>query len=195
MLKVQKELVGLKQKANEQELKEQQEAKISGLEHKIRELRTDCIKLSDECDKQSKVIGKVAQFMPPVVELKEKKKELEDDRRFLDFEIRDCREQNQSLKVMISRTHNANDDLAAQREDIASKYQSEISGSRGNLAKYPPLDIPQNSSYIGNKETEMTTNRAKGQEPSTARDVNTFRRMGFEDNNMLLEAHADLEDE
>jgi len=28
------------------------------------------------------------------VELKDKKKELEDDRRFLDFEIRDCREQN-----------------------------------------------------------------------------------------------------
>jgi len=25
--------------------------------------------------------------------------------------------------------------------------------------------------------------------------VNTFRRMGLEDNNMLLEAHADLEDE
>jgi hypothetical protein len=58
MLKVQKELVSLKQKANEQELKEQQEAKISNLEHKIRELRTDCIKLSDECDKQAKVIGK-----------------------------------------------------------------------------------------------------------------------------------------
>jgi chromosome segregation ATPase len=94
------------------------------------------------------------------VELKDKKKELEDDRRFLDFEIRDCREQNQSLKVTISRTHNANDELAAQREDIASKYQSELSGSRLNLGgKYPPLDIPQNSSYIGNKETEMTTNR------------------------------------
>lgn len=82
MLKVQKELVSLKQKANESELKAQQEAKLNSLEQKIRDLRTECIKMRLECDKQEKVIG----------ELTEKKKELEDDRRFLDFEIRDCRQ-------------------------------------------------------------------------------------------------------
>jgi hypothetical protein len=60
MLKVQKELVSLKQKANEQELKDQQEARLSALEHEIRDMRTDCIRLSDECDRQAKVISKSA---------------------------------------------------------------------------------------------------------------------------------------
>jgi len=39
------------------------------------------MKLRGDCDKQEKVI----------TELRERKMELEDDRRFLDFEIRDCR--------------------------------------------------------------------------------------------------------
>ena len=84
MLKVQKELVALKQKANEEELKSLQEAKLKALEQQIRDIRVGCMKIRGECDKQEKVIG----------ELKERKMELDDDRRFLDFEIRDCRLQN-----------------------------------------------------------------------------------------------------
>ena len=70
-----------------------------------------------ECDRQEKVIA----------ELKQKKSELEDDRRFLDFEIRDCRQQNQSLKVAISKTHNKCDDLNATKEELVHKYASELS--------------------------------------------------------------------
>ena len=84
MLKVQKELVSLKQKANEEELKSLQESKLKDLEQQIRDLRVECMMIRGECDKQEKIIG----------ELKNKKMELEDDRRFLDFEIRDCRQQN-----------------------------------------------------------------------------------------------------
>jgi hypothetical protein len=51
MLKVQKELVALKQQANEQELKAQQEGKLNALEQQIRESRTECIKVRLECDK------------------------------------------------------------------------------------------------------------------------------------------------
>ena len=51
MLKVQKELVSLKQKSNEQELKAMQEGKISVLEKQIRELRMTCLKTRTECDK------------------------------------------------------------------------------------------------------------------------------------------------
>ena len=82
MLKVQKELVSLKHKSNEHELKAMQEGKISVLEKQIRVLRMTCLKTRTECDKQEKVIS----------ELRNKKGELEDDRKFLDFEIRDCRQ-------------------------------------------------------------------------------------------------------
>lgn len=59
MLKVQKELVSLKQQANEQELKSQQEQKLNALEQQIRDLRGECIKIRLECDKQEKVISKL----------------------------------------------------------------------------------------------------------------------------------------
>ena len=48
--------------------------------------------------------------------------ELEDDRRFLDFEIRDCRLQNQNLKVTISKTHNKCDELNATKDELVNKY-------------------------------------------------------------------------
>lgn len=73
------------------------------------------MKLRGDCDKQEKVI----------TELRERKMELEDDRRFLDFEIRDCRAQNQSLKVTISKTHNRCEELNATKDQLALKYASE----------------------------------------------------------------------
>lgn len=106
MLKVQKELVSLKQKANEDELKAMQEGKIQVLEKQIRDVRLNCIRTRTECDKQEKVIS----------ELRQKKSELEDDRKFLDFEIRDCRQQNQSLKITISKTHNMCDELISEKD-------------------------------------------------------------------------------
>lgn len=53
--------------------------------------------------------------------------ELEDDRRFLDFEIRDCRLQNQNLKVTISKTHNKCDELNATKDELVNKYANELS--------------------------------------------------------------------
>jgi uncharacterized coiled-coil DUF342 family protein len=50
--------------------------------------------------------------------------ELEDDRRFLDFEIRDCRQENQNLKVTISKTHNKCDELNATKDELSNKYGS-----------------------------------------------------------------------
>jgi chromosome segregation ATPase len=51
------------------------------LDKEIKEIREQCMKVRAACDEQEKTIGG----------LKETKMELEDDRRFLDFEIRDCR--------------------------------------------------------------------------------------------------------
>jgi hypothetical protein len=78
-----------------------------------------------ECDKQEKVI----------TVLKERKMELEDDRRFLDLEIRDCRLQNQNLKVTISKTHNKCDELQATKEELENQYAAELSQNNAVSAR------------------------------------------------------------
>ncbi len=43
--------------------------------------------------------------------MKAKQLELEDDRKFLDFEIRDSRLQNKMLKITLSKSHNQCEEL------------------------------------------------------------------------------------
>ena len=117
MLQVQKDLVALKQKSNEDELKTQQEAKLAALDKQIQEIRLNCMKTRAFCDEQENTIA----------QLKEQKMELDDDRRFLDFEIRDCRLQNQNLKVTISKTHNKCDELNVTKDELVNKYATELS--------------------------------------------------------------------
>jgi hypothetical protein len=50
MLQVQKDLVDLKQKSNEDELKTQQEAKLAALDKQIQEIRLNCMKTRAFCD-------------------------------------------------------------------------------------------------------------------------------------------------
>ena len=145
MLKVQKELVALKQKANEEELKSLQEAKLKALEQQIRDIRVGCMKIRGECDKQEKVIG----------ELKERKMELDDDRKFLDFEIRDCRLQNQNLKVTISKTHNKCDELNATKDELNQKYASEVVNQSGTTGKTSTPPLLQQSSILHQNAAEV----------------------------------------
>ncbi|CDW88794.1 UNKNOWN [Stylonychia lemnae] len=96
MLKVQKELVTMKQKANENELKTQQESRINDLEKETNKYRSLCVQLRQKCDQQEKRLEQLRQFID----------ELEDDRKFLDYEIRDSRLQNKMLKITLSKQHN-----------------------------------------------------------------------------------------
>jgi DNA repair photolyase len=57
MLKVQKDLLALKKKSNEEELKTQQEAKLSTLDKQIREIREECMNTRGFCDEQEKTIS------------------------------------------------------------------------------------------------------------------------------------------
>ena len=50
MLKVQKDLVALKQKSNEEELKTEQEGKLANLDKQIQAIRQDCMQTRAFCD-------------------------------------------------------------------------------------------------------------------------------------------------
>ena len=61
--------------------------------------------------------------------------ELEDDRKFLDYEIRDCRIQNKMLKIALSKQHNqceemsiANHTVKEEITQMKSQYQSNKPG-------------------------------------------------------------------
>lgn len=51
-------MISLKQKANEHELKTQQESKIYSLEEETIKIRGECMKIKETCDKQEIQIGK-----------------------------------------------------------------------------------------------------------------------------------------
>ena len=118
-----------------------QESKLKALEQQIRDLRVGCMNIRGQCDKQEKVIG----------ELKNKKMELEDDRRFLDFEIRDCRQENQNLKVTISKTHNKCDELNATKDELSNKYAS--AGNSKVFDTNAQSALIQQSSMLQNNQT------------------------------------------
>ena len=93
MLKVQNELMLLKKKAGETELKAIQDAKLAQLEGRLREIQNHCMVKRRECDIKEKIIKKL-QFQ---------KQLMMDDAKFLDFQIRDGKEQNATLKLNLSK--------------------------------------------------------------------------------------------
>ena len=44
--------------------------------------------------------------------------ELEDDRKFLDYEIRDCRIQNKMLKIALSKQHNQCEEMSVANQTV-----------------------------------------------------------------------------
>jgi hypothetical protein len=106
MLKVQDELMLLKKKAGETELKAIQDAKLNELEGELRAIQQQCMDSRKECDMQEKVIKKLA-F---------EKQIMIDEEKFLDFEIRDGKEQNATLKLDLSRQLSQLDEQSADNE-------------------------------------------------------------------------------
>jgi Fe2+ transport system protein B len=100
MLKVQNELMQLKKKANETELKSLQDSKLAELEKEQHRFQMECMDLRRHCDDQEKQIKK----------LSFRKSVLMEDQEFLDFELRDGKEQNASLKLGLSKNLTALDE-------------------------------------------------------------------------------------
>lgn len=93
MLKVQTELMQLKKKANETELKTLQDAKLAELNKEMHRFQVDCMEVRRYCDDQEKKV-KALDFQKGI---------LEEDQEFLDFELRDGREQNAVLKLALAK--------------------------------------------------------------------------------------------
>ena len=83
----------LKKKANETELKTLQDAKLAELNKEMHRFQVDCMEVRRYCDEQEKKV-KALDFQKGI---------LEEDQEFLDFELRDGREQNAVLKLALSK--------------------------------------------------------------------------------------------
>lgn len=83
----------LKKKANETELKSLQDSKLAELEKEQHRFQMECMEVRKYCDEQEVKIKK----------LNFKKSILNEDQEFLDFELRDGKEQNAKLKLALSK--------------------------------------------------------------------------------------------
>ena len=68
--------------------------------------RNACNSGKSVTNKKSQSVSTHCVFHSLLEQLKAKQMELEDDRKFLDYEIRDSRLQNKMLKITLSKSHN-----------------------------------------------------------------------------------------
>lgn len=101
MIEVQKELLDLKRKANEKELKLQQDDKILSLEQELAWIREETMKAREELDNQEVLVA----------DLKQEQMELTDDSKFLKDQLKECKANNMKLKIGLSKSHNKYDNL------------------------------------------------------------------------------------
>lgn len=93
MLKVQNELVQLKRRANESELKTLQDSKLADLEKELHKYQDECMEIRKTCDVQEVEIKKINFTKTILIEHQE----------FLDYELMDCKSQNAKLKLQLSK--------------------------------------------------------------------------------------------
>ena len=84
MLKVQSELIQLKKKANETELKTLQDNKLAELDKEQQRFQNECMEARKYCDEQEDKVKKLDFHKDILVK----------DQDFLEFELRDGKEQN-----------------------------------------------------------------------------------------------------
>lgn len=151
MLKVQNELMQLKKKANDSELKSLQESKLAELDKEQHRFQMECMEVRKYCDDQEILIKK----------LDFKKQILLDDQDFLDFELRDGKEQNASLKLALSKNLTVLDEQNIDNENALLGLQDIIAGQSiigdndtmnfdQSLAENPHMgtENAQNASFI-----------------------------------------------
>ena len=94
MLKVQNELVQLKRRANESELKTLQDSKLAQLEKELHKYQDECMEIRKTCDVQEVEIKKISFTKNILIEHQE----------FLDYELMDCKANNAKLKLKLSKS-------------------------------------------------------------------------------------------
>ena len=125
MLKVQTELMQLKKKANETELKTLQDAKLAELNKEMHRFQVDCMEVRRYCDEQEKKV-KALDFQKGI---------LEEDQEFLDFELRDGREQNAVLKLALSKNLAILDEQSFENENARDSLRQYIKSVEHQLGE------------------------------------------------------------
>ncbi len=96
MLSVHKEFKALKVKADEHETKSRREAKISSLENELRWFMRSALRLDALCKRYKAELERWKLYSD----------QLEDDRSFLEFQIKKSRAQNRALRVSVEKAQN-----------------------------------------------------------------------------------------
>lgn len=96
MLSVQKEFKTLKTKADEHETKSRREAKIQSLEKELRWFMREALRLDELCKR----------YKTELERWKEHSDQLEDDRSFLESQIKKARAENRALRAGVEKAQN-----------------------------------------------------------------------------------------
>ena len=170
MLKVQNELMQLKKKANDSELKSLQESKLAELDKEQHRFQMECMEVRKYCDDQEILIKK----------LDFKKQILLDDQDFLDFELRDGKEQNASLKLALSKNLTVLDEQNIDNENALLNLQDIVAG-QSLLGENDTMNFDQSLAENANLGTETAQNASfissvmKGDTQQKQPDVSGFQ--------------------
>jgi len=114
MSRVREELINLRDKADRADAKNKSDQKLTTLELQLDWFREEAVRLGDVCNNQQKEIEK----------WRAKAEALEEDRKFLEQQIKAAKRQNKLLKTALGRTEKSEDLGVKSTEDLKKEVQS-----------------------------------------------------------------------
>jgi len=157
MYTVQKEIKALRHKAEQEEAKTREDTKIKALEGELDRFMTQALRLDDLCKGYKKEVDK----------WKAKAEALDEDRRFLEDQIKGAKRQNKILRAAAERARSS-----AYTALIATKAQSEAGGQQEATATLPRAELPQRPASTG-RSAGAAVRRAKEVRAATPDVVST----------------------